>query len=296
MSDTFSINVEYGIKYTTHHAVPIAEIIETLESYERLLKRTAPFIEKAYAGIQIVDTKVRVSYIESGSLIESFLVEYVFKGQDNYDDAKKVCDKLMKDNEVVRTIVALGVGGLITYGAMQALPAGTPTTNLTAYNNTIINVGADIDFTSDDFQAALKAASKDKKALAKDAVAVVRPAKSDPTAEIQVTGQPKMTLPSNAIVEAPEEYAPPVPEERTSNYNGVTVVIHASDMDNKDKGWAGSIASISPSRKPVILGDSVDPSSLHGRTSVLADVTVHEKFSKQKKTYIPQRIELTRVN
>jgi hypothetical protein len=296
MIDTFSINVEYGIKYTTKNPVPIPEIIETLESYERILKRTGPFIEKAFAGIKIIDTKVHISYIESGSLIEHFLVEYVFKGQENYDEAKKVFDKLMKDNDVVRTIVAMGVGGLIVYGVTQALPSGKPATNIEAHNNTILNFGADIDFSSSDFQAALKAATKDRKALAKDAVAAVRPAKSDPSAEIQIDGMPGLNLTSAAILEVPDEYAPPVPSERTSNYAGVTLLIHASDRDNKDKGWAGTVAGIVSSRKPVVLGDGIDPEALHGRTSFKANITVHERYSKRDKRYLPQSIEVSRVN
>lgn len=294
-ADTFSVNVAYGITYNTIKPVPIPDVIKSLQSLEKLLQRTPAFVEKAYKEIKIVETKVFVSKIESGSLIEDFVVQYVFKGRENCDDAKKVWDNIMKDNTAIRTVVAMGVGSLMTLGVMQIIPTGHSTTQIEAYNNTIINMGGTVDLKADDFKAVLDSI-KDKKSLSKEAVDAIKPAKADPGATISVSGITALDVPAAVIEEAPAEYTPPQPKEREVNYNNVDLVVYASDRDKTESGWAGIIPTVVDKRTPISLDVTINPTNLHGRLKVKADVIVHERYVASKKKYEAKKIEVLKTN
>lgn len=294
MSEIYSVRVPYAIKYTTEHPVPIDEIIESLRGLEKLLKRTPAFLEKAYDGIHVLETNVYVDKIESGSLLQSFVVEYIFNGPENYEEAKKLATKIAKESGTVRTVVAVGVGAVLMYGAMQMLPAGQPTNHVEAYNSVILNAGNDINLTGEDVQSVLDKVS-DKKSLARETAAVVRPAKGDDAATIEIAGLPDLTIPADVISDIPGEYEPPVPQERKVAYENVTLFIAASDKDKSSTGWAGSAHGISSARKPFVLNESVDPAEVHGRTKIKADISVHERFSKAQKIYQVHSIEVLKV-
>lgn len=294
MSETFVVRVPYGIKYTTSYPVPVDEIVDSLQALERILKRTPAFLEKAYDGIKVLETNVYVEKIESGSLIQTFIVEYIFNGKENYEQAKDLAAKITKDNTPVRTLVAVGVGAAVMYGAMGAIPSGQPTTHVEAHNSVILNAGGDINLTPADMLSVLEKIS-DKKTLAREAVAVIRPAKGDDNATIVMDGVPDLTIPAEAVSEIPGDYQPPVPAEREVHYDTTLILIVASDQDKHSTGWAGIIPALTESRRPIILAESIDPASVHGRTRVKADIIVHERFSKAKKEYQIHSIEIIKV-
>ncbi|MCP5166660.1 MAG: hypothetical protein H6989_04690, partial [Pseudomonadales bacterium] len=142
MSDTYSIETRYSVKFTTENPVPISKIVESLVAYEKLLRRTPRFIERAYPGIQIIETQVLVDHIESGSLIEDFVIRYVFKSDENYDNFKESVAKIMDDNGALKTLVAIGMGAIIGYGIFTYVGHNPAKTHVEAYNNTIINIGS----------------------------------------------------------------------------------------------------------------------------------------------------------
>jgi hypothetical protein len=295
MSEAFVVNVEYSIKYTTTKPVPIPEIVSSLESLARILKRTPAFVEKSFGDIEIVETDVFVAKIEAGSLVEDFIVRYVFKDRGNYNAAKQVFDNIMVDNTAIRTVVAMGVGSLITYGVLNVLPAGSPTTHLEAYNNTIVNIGATVDLQAGDIRAILDAAH-DKRSLSRDAVHALRPSRSDPSATVEMSSILGLEMPSLAVAETPAEYEPLPPAEREVRYSNADVVIYASDRDRSESGWAGIAPGLVDKRTPMILDAAVSPSALHGRTRVRADIVIHERFVPSKKKYEAKQIELVLVN
>ncbi len=294
MSETFAIRVPYGIKYTTTYPVPIDEIVDSLQALERILKRTPAFLEKAYDGIKVLETNVYVEKIESGSLLQKLIVEYVLNGKENHEEVKRLAAKIAKESPVVRNVVLVAATALVTYGAMSAIQGGEPSTHVEAHNSVILNAGGDINLSTQDIQELLDKVS-DKKTLAKEAVAVTRPAKGDDQATIQFEGMPNLTIPAEAISEIPGDYQPPVPLERKVNYESVILLVDASDRHKRSGGWGGSAPGITSSRKPFSLNDAVDPEEVHGRTRIKADIVVHERFVKTKKEYQIHSIEIMKV-
>ncbi len=294
MTESYELFTTYKVKYTNENPVPVDEIVESLKSLERLLKRTPDFLEKAYDGIEITGMEVYITSIESGSLIEEFAIKYIFKGQDNYDNAKAVVDKMLEDNEVVRVIVAAGVGAVLTFGLLSAIGSSSSTPNIKAYDNTIINIGGEVSLDSADITAVLNGIT-DRKTLAKQAVSAVSPAKLDKNATIEINDNPMMTISSAFIEEAPDEYSPPVPDELEEHYSGMMVTIYASDRDSKEKGWAGALPQLFNKRVKFTLSDDVDPTEVHGRTNLRANVIVNKRFVKSKKGYEVKSVEIAAI-
>jgi len=290
----FILETTYELKYDVKHKVPIDEIIESLKSVEHLLKRTPAFLELHYKGIHFVDSEVFVTSLESGSLKESYWFKMLFKTDADAEKADELIDKVLRENDVVKLIVAVGMGAVLTYGVMSALPSGSPSKHIEAYNNTIINIGADANFTADDVSVVLEG-MKDKKALAKHAVSALTPTQADPNARIEMNGIEELTIPSEYFQEAPKEYEPPKPQEVSKKYDNVDVVIYASDQDNHEKGWAGIVPQLVEGRTPFILSGLLNPKDLHGKRGFKADIEITEKYNARTKQYKPFKVEINKV-
>lgn len=296
MQDVFRVKVPYAIKYTTKHPVPIAEIVDSLQSLEKLIKRTPAFLEAAFDGLKVVETNVYVEKIESGSLYQKLIVELAFGGAENHEQAKQLAAKIVKDSTPVRTVVALGLGSVITFGVMKALEgaASGPSTHIQAHHSLVLNAGGDVNLSASKIEDILDSIS-DQKTLAREAVAVVRPAKADGTATIEFESMPELNIPASVIAEAPGDYEPAMPQERTVHYDNVTLLIAASDKDKRTTGWAGSVPGVFDARKPFKLDDSVDPASLHGKTRTQADISVHERYIKSKNSYQSHSVTISKI-
>lgn len=291
LDNTFTIETHYKIHYTTESPVSIEHVIDSLRSLERIIKRTGPFVEKAFEGIEVIDTQVYVSEIQSGSLINDFVVKYVCGGKDNAEKAKELFRTMMNDSGALKTVVTLGVGALMAYGVMQVLPSGQMSKHTEAYNSVVLEAGGDINLSGQKIKEILEGV-RDKRSLAKDAVDAMRPAKGD-NSSILVEGNSKLTIPSEMVTEAPDEYEPPQPVEKEEKFNDVKVLISASDRDNNDKGWAGIVVGVAETRTKIILSDNLDPRELHGQTKLQANVVVTSRYNKTRKEYQPKLIEIT---
>ena len=295
MSETYIVETTYGLKYTNKNAVPISEIIESLASLERVLLRSGKFLEKSYEGIHVTSTEVYITSLESGSLKEAFLIRYICGSKENFDDLSRVIKSMHEDSPMIKNIVAIGVGAVVAAGLYSLLPANSSAPNITAYNNTIINIGGQANLSSEDIKAVLDG-FRDKKTLAKDAVGVVKPAKKDSSAEIEITGVEALNFSKELLSEAPEEYNPPIAEERMRAFSNIEVAIFASDRDKHESGWAGIVPSLFERRVRFSLNDGIDPKILHGRTNLRADIILHERFIQSKRRYEVKMVEITAVN
>lgn len=293
--DILQFETTYQINYQTDNPIPISEIVDSLKSIEKLIHRTPAFLEKQYSDIKIVDVLVYVDTLKAGSLKEKFVIKYFFKGQENYERAKEVLDTIMENSNALQLLTAAAISGLATYGILQSLPSDTPTQHIEAYDNIIINTAGTIDFKSEDFRALLNS-MPNKKQLAQDAIKMIKPAKGDPDAKIEINDTPELTITNQFIAKVPGAYEPPMPDEKAEQYSNANVHIFASDRDKQTVGWAGILPGVVDARTAIILADEVDPNKLHGHRNIRADVTVHSKFNKQRKKYIPAKIEIRKTN
>jgi hypothetical protein len=289
----YEVTTTYRIKYTTKNPVPISEIVSSLLSVEKLIKRTGPLVEAKYQGVEVHDIQVFVEAVETGSLKEWLVVRLICGSKENAEEAEKLLEKMVKDSGPLKILIALGVGAMVAYGVTKCNPNATHTSEFT--NNTIINIGAEMDISVGDVRAILDATPHHKR-LARESVDFVRPAMSDPDAEIENIDVPNATIPANVIAEAPETYEPPEQDERETQYSNAPIVIHASDRDKRAQVWAGIVPGIVDHRIRFILEDNVDPARLHGQTRVNADITVVQRFNKETNAFEAARVHLRAVN
>lgn len=110
---------EYRARFTIDEPVPVDIAIKSLKSFEALLERTRLLVSMSMENINIESTEVFVKEVGEGSFIVDFLVKYVI-GEENRQKAEEIYESTVRNNEKVRTVVALGVGAALVVGA-QAL-------------------------------------------------------------------------------------------------------------------------------------------------------------------------------
>lgn len=292
MIETQVIETNFHLKYDTENYASIDDVIKSLKSVEALLLRSGRFVEKAYPGVRVTNTKVFIQELQSGSLFNNFVVQFMVGGEANAKELEACLKKIAQESQPVRTVVAVGVGAAMMYGASQVLPKGDPVKAIEAHNSVIIQAGQDVNLSSEAIAEVLDS-FKDKKQLAKEAIDAIYPAKAE-SAPIEMGGLELLTIPSSVVKSVPENYEPPLPEEKDEKYKDITLLISASDRDNADKGWAGVAAGVFDNRIKIQL-DGIDPKRLHGRTKVKADVTITSRYQKGKKQYVPMLIVVTAV-
>jgi len=291
--ETFDVTIRYRVKYTNKEPVPIVEIVNSLQAYEKLLKRTGPFIEKSFEGSKVTDIQVYVSNLESGSLKESFLIKVFFENEEDYEQFKDVTLKLMT-SKALTTVVSVGVGACLAYGVMNVLPGNKAPIHIEAYNGAIVQLGGTMNLSKDGIDSILTKVT-DKKTLGKEAIDALSPSFEDKDAIIEVTDHPELNIVRGFIDESPAEYKPPQPSEIIKMFSDVEVEIYASDRDNNDKAWAGIVPGIAPHRVKFILDESIDPGLIHGKLRIRADIKVTSTLIKSKKEYRTKLVYISEV-
>lgn len=284
----------HTIYYNTKNAVPIADVILALQGLDGLLKNV-PRVVEVLTGTQFERTEFFVDRVESGSLYEDIIVKFVFKDQAGLD---KFIEKLRENGVVRGTVIAVVLGGLVTYGVMSALGAiKGQAPNVTANNNTIINIGAgEVNMTPEAFQAIVASAIGDKKANARDAIKFLTPAKNNPGSHVEIGGENSEVIEINmkAIAESPKSYEAKK-NQIEAHLGRATVEIRATNLDSRKNGWAGKIEGIT-NRVSIELDSTLKESVLFGKTSVLADVTVTSTLKHGSGEYTPSKILIHAVH
>jgi hypothetical protein len=291
--ETFEVTVKYGVKFTNKNPVPIAEIVSSLQAYEKLIKRTGPFIEKSFHGVQVNDIHVFVSNLESGSLIEDFLVKILFENKEDLEKFKESTLKLM-NGKTLTAVVALGVGAYIGFGIHNALSSKNTAPNINAYNGAIVQLGGTMNISKEAMESILKGV-RDKKSLIRESIGAVSPAFDDKDATVEIQDNPQLNISRGFIDESPEEYDPPQPSEIIKKYSSVDVDIYASDRDSNEKAWAGIVPGIVPNRVRFVLNDDIDPSKIHGKLRIKADIQVTSVLNKSKKEFAAKMVEIISI-
>lgn len=289
-TELLTIDTEYKIYYTNKNFIPIDEIISSLKSLEGNIHYTSKFIEKAYPGFKVIDSEIFIENLQSGSLNLKLIIR---KSLNAVAKNSKNISYIAPSKETVRDIVKQATIALILEGTKLAIatPSTPPITNQTTINNTIINIHS-MHISEDDYQAVL--AKIPKKTLAENAINITKPAKLEDKAEIKFNHQDKneVVFDRSILDPIPSNYTPPVQEERETFYQDIKLSIYASDKDNRENGWHGSIHTINHKRVTLKLNESIKPDQLHGKVEVTASILLHERFNKTKNKYEIAYIEV----
>lgn len=275
------LTTSHRIFYSNENPIPVTEIAESLLALERVIKASPEVLERLFPGVKIDKVEVFIKKIESGSLLEDFIVKFFFGDQVAFDDfikklrKKTGMEKLQEDNKTLSVIILalILLGG--AYGLSKIPSDPKNQTTIEANNNVIINLGAGmIEMSPDDFRAIIETSVKSKKNLAQDAIKVIMPAKKDQRASITFDDDPQTSLTAETIRAFPRYVPSDATDEIIRDYKNISVIIRATDLDSLKKGWAAVVPEVSDKRVPLQLDPNIDPNYLSSNPSVFGDVTV----------------------
>lgn len=287
----FVYECTHTIRYNTKNPVPISQVIEALNGLHGLLK-DVPHLVGELTGTEIESAQFFIKRIESGSLTEDVLVKLFFKDEEAFH---AFLDKVRENGKVRNTVVAMAIAGVIGYG-INSLLSNKSATNITATNNTIINIGAgEVKLTPEAFEAIVKAAISDKKENARSTARFFAPSRADGTSSVFIEGDnaTAIEIPPAVIAEVPDRLIL-AKNELTQDLTKVTVQIRATDLDSKKAGWAGRIDGLTE-RVRIELDPNVKEADLFGKTSVQADATLISTPKGKGNKLTPSKIYIRKI-
>ncbi len=302
MTDLIENNREfftsYRVRFTVENPVPVNIVIDSLRAHERLLKRSGKFLESVYDGLHITATTVYVEEISEGSWVADFLVKYVV-GEENEEQFRELFDNILRDNQKMRTAVAVGVGALLYAGAQALYSSYVPDTPsqpaIEAHNSIVIQAAGDINIPEEKVQEFIEQ-NKNNKQVARDTIDALKPASVTPGSMMEVQGIPvSLTMSSEAIESLPADMSFIPPNEQDKTYNSIDIYISASDEDSGKKGWGGLVPDLFNNRVRFVLDENVDPKILHGKRKVNASITVHEVYNANANKYETKFVTINEV-
>lgn len=287
-SDACHVDINHRIYYNTKNPIPVKEAIIALQGLQGVLI-AFPEALRGISGVEIEGCEFLIESIEAGSLTEHILIKVLFKNKENMDAFLE----RIGENKVVKSVVISAImGGLVVYG-IGLVTSKAPTPNITANNNTIINIGAgEVNMTPDQFTAVVRAAVGDKKAAAEGALRFIAPAKLDPGSGIEF-GDGQVSISPQALAEAPSKIELQA-NERMEEFSNVELQIRAANLDSKKTGWAGRLGG-RVDRLPIELDPSVAEADLFGKASVMVDAAVIFKEAGRSRSLKASKIYLRRV-
>lgn len=205
--DDLILTASHEIYFSTRNEVPIADVVASLQAFEKIV-RQLPQVLTGLTGAEIEDIQVFMDELESGSLFERYLLKLVFKDEQELEKFLASIREKLKEKPVIRNVViGSAIAGLVGYGlyvGAQVVRSPEAAKTIQANNNVIINIGAgELNMTPEQFTAVVQAAVRDKKALAKDSIKLMAPARTDKGSTVTFDGNDHLVIQKETIQAAP---------------------------------------------------------------------------------------------
>ena len=282
----------HELYYDNKNHISIPDLIKALNELNGIARQLPAVLEAIY-DIKVENSTVLISKVEVGSLLQDFLIALNFGSK---EEMEKAVHKLGKDHPMLKNVVTVLLAGLVIWGLLEATGrGGGDTTSLEANNNVIINIGAgEVEMTPEGLKAILDSAIKDKDAVARAALNVVAPAKSDPDATLRFGGPDDKTdlrISAESIKETPGTLQE-IHETREAHIDNAIISVRAIDLDNRTKGWFGLINGVKD-RLPIALDPSIDAERIHG--TIYADIILMYERKSTSEPFKPVKIVIKRM-
>lgn len=283
--------------WSNRDPVPIGKVADSLLALEKIVKTS----RVALAGLTDVDIQnidVYIEALESGSLLEKIFIKLVFKDEASFDTfldriGERIRKPGMARNVAIGAVLALLVGYCAWLAAKNSNPSGQ--TTIEANNKVIINIGAGaLQMSPEAFKAIVEAAVSNKKELAKSAVKLFEPARSDPQASLVIDGDENISFPPEVIAATPRQVQIDR-DEKVEHLRDVDLQIRATDLDSTDRGWAALIPGKIDRRVRLMLDPNVRPAEVADKFQLRADVSVYYKLDGRSNRLAPDHIVLHQV-
>ncbi|OYQ81777.1 hypothetical protein B9T19_03705 [Ignatzschineria sp. F8392] len=312
MSEIYSLDLSYAIKYETDQYIPLNEIIKALSSLEVLLSKSDKIVSELI-NIDISGQELYITRLQSGSLWEDILVKLIFKDQESLD---KAIEKL-RDSKMREYILGAILGGALLYG-YTLLTSNNQASNVVSDtnqsniiqdsdNSNIFNFHGDVidEETREIINEVIQESfAKDPASVAKQTINFFEPARKDPEAKISMGGDTELpsVISKEVINTVPEKYKKPDNKD-VKELDDVKISFRAKDLDSNKAGWAGVIESvgdfgdsgidlddIGDGRLKVELDPLLDPDDIFEQDYIYANISLERKYDQASNKLRPTRI------
>lgn len=286
------------IYFRTSTPVKIDELIVSLQSLEKLTVRM-PKLLGTLAGVKVLRTELLVNEIQTGSIWEDFAVNVIFGSKEEMEKFAKYINTLIKEHPM-EAIGSVLVGGLIVFGLYKAIAYVRGNTAKDAYNieikdNNIIQIGSDVvNQSPEQFVEIIQTAIGSKKSVAKEAIGVIAPAKSE-NVPISFGGK-EMDAPSiesDVIKSAPSSINID-PEPSSQLLYDVNLDVRKINRDG-NSGWEAVMPPRITRRVKLSFGDDISHEDIDGKFEFRADVEVFYRPQGKEKMPAPCEILLLKL-
>lgn len=293
------------IYFNTKEKVPLSDLIDSLKGLEKIISQSRGMFSALFE-VDIKSISVYVEKIEEGSLWKKIAVKLHFKDETDFDAfVERWCTKFREAGPMAKfgMYITAGLAALTLYGIYQAISSSSPSStnvNVNITNSTINTIGAETYGKSpEEFQKIISDSIKDKKALAKNSVQFVEPARhAGGDVSFNAPGQTSesLTIDQGTISKTPDK-VDFSPDEKSVAYDDVTIELRATDLDSYQKGWAAVIPGLVKRRVPMEISPSIDVSKLTLNGAIRADVDVEYRFDSRLSgdKYKPVKIVLKSI-
>lgn len=287
----YSFETVHHIEYTTREAVPVTEIIKSLQGFDKIVQELPNLANALVLEGAVKKVELYVQEISAGSLDQDFILRFFFKDEQGFNEwITTLREKTGMDNpKVASAVIGSLIAAALAYGIYLTLSkdaSEAATATITGNQNTVIHFVAEtLNVSSDALMQVMDTSIRDKKMLAQGAVLAVHPAKADKEATIVIDGNEKTIIEAKTIQAAPERFDPPQPESKVEEYPRALVQIRATDLDSEKQGWRCIVPGLSEHRVKMVVDPTVDRTKLAREISVMASIAVTSKFNPEKKQY-----------
>lgn len=294
---------EFVVRYVVDDPVPIADIIQSLQSVETLLLETAAFLPSLYPGLQVEQTEIRVrSVVQESPLREAFLAALLVAYQQDLSREvphaiESVTGHAVPANlHTTITVVALilafyGVDAVkkVLLGPSEDGPAKKKLDEL------VKEVAQTTGLSEKQIHEKLEDRYAQKTAwsrLTQAAGRFFKPSKRQNSAPLEVNNR---YISESVVRDVPQDFILDHAAEAGlfRTFTDVPLELHAQDRDHSGQGWAANIPGVTPKRLKLRLMPGIQSGDLWGRDQARGDVTVI--YQRAGPTYIPKSINLDRL-
>lgn len=285
---------EHVLVFDAKDGVSAREVAHSILANDQIIRKAAAVISECYPDLDITSVNVIFGDAAINSPLKVDLVVAIFAAFQ--DDIKQVIPRgieAMFGVEIpaeYRSLVTLVVLLVAVYGidwvykrltkkGAEKISSDERGTTINGNYNTVLNVAAPLlDKTPEALNAALERAipPKERGALAKSAVDLIRPARSARGsvrgAGVEISAETVAAAPSDAEIAMLPEV-----EEDHDQLSRQRIVLHAWDMDRGKTGWGGILEGYYDKRIRLQLMPGIRPEQYAGVREIIADLIVLRK-------------------
>ncbi len=264
--------------YSNKKQLPIGDVARALLALEGASKPIADVLEEIYDDVTVQNISLELEELHSGSLSER--VKYYLKvalqkqiEKESGVELKQLDDSSEKERSNIAGWVAAALILIALKAAGDKVWPSREKQNIEQQINITLATGSEMTGVPvDALRSILQSVVKEQPEVVKSAVAIAKPAKRDPEAEITLNEKPFLS--KESLAEVPSAILQDDPQEKVIELEQAEVYIRATDKDSGRRGWGATIPDFSESRLRLHIAPGIDLVYLAHCDVVIGEVAI----------------------